>query len=125
MVGGVETWCRSIALQFSRSVLTGGDDVKYNSDGDDVDNLNVDKTAFGSSRGVAVLASSLPVAARDGTDAGEARSHPPDSQLKPGSHASRRLRSGLVMPFRMTFIRLKSMGFSIQPSIPSDSIYSR
>ena len=80
-----------MALQFSRSVLSGGDDAKYYLAaiyGCGVDNVDVDKTAFGSSGGVGVLDPSPPVAARDGTAAGEARSHPPDSQLNPGSHAS-------------------------------------
>ena len=52
------------------------------------------------------------------------RCHPPGFQLKPGSHTWR-LCSGLVMPLSITFIRLKSMGFMIQLSLSSDSIYSR
>lgn len=38
-----------MAIQLSRGVLNGGDDAKYHSDGDDVDNSDVDKTALGSS----------------------------------------------------------------------------
>jgi hypothetical protein len=88
-----------------------------------VDSHDIDGPVSG---GVELLASSSPTkAAGNRKDAGEARSHPPTSQLNPGSHASLRLCSGLEMPLRMTFIRLKSIGLRIQPSIPSDSIYSR
>lgn len=52
-------------------------------------------------------------------------SHPPDSQLQVGLYKSLVRCTGSRIPLRISRSRLKSIGFNIQPSIPSAIISSR
>jgi len=90
--------CASCLCRFSKSDLNGGNNTNIvllqNKVTMSLIMISVD-WLLALQGGVGILASSPPKAGRDGTRAGEVRSHPPDSQLESSSHASWRLCSAL------------------------------